>query len=73
MKPKSEVKRSDLLQLPGFEAIEHSEKETEKLGFWISRNNLKLLLGGVEIDFTPEDEKLEKITKEEYFEILSQK
>ena len=48
-------------------------KETEEPGFWISRNNLKLLLGGDEKDFTPEDENLEKITKEQYVEILSQK
>ena len=69
-----EVKRSDLLQLSGFEAIEHPEmKETEEPGFWVSRNNLKLLLGGDEKDFTPEDENLEKITKEQYVEILSQK
>ena len=69
-----EVKRFDLAQLPGFEAIEHPEmKETEEPGFWISRNNLKLLLGGDEKDFTPEDENLEKITKEQYVEILSQK
>ena len=68
-----EVKRSDLLQLPGFEAIEHPEmKKTEEAGLWISRNDLKLLLGGDKKDFTPEDENLEKITKEQYFELLSQ-
>ena len=35
-----EVKRSDFLQLPGYEAIEHPEKETEETeepGFWISK------------------------------------
>ena len=68
-----EVKKSDILQLPGYDAIEHPEmKETEEPGLWISRNDLKLLLGGDKKDFTPEDENLEKITKEEYFEILSQ-
>ena len=66
--------KSDLLNLPGYEAIERPEmKETEEPGYWISKNDLKLLLGGDKKDFTPEDENLEKITKEQYFEILSQK
>ena len=52
-----EVKKSDILQLPGFEAIEHPEMEkTEEAGLWISRNDLKILLGGDKKDFTPEDE-----------------
>ena len=69
-----EVKKSDLQQLPGYEAIENPEtKKTEEPGLWISRNDLKLLLGGDKKDFTPEDEILEKITKEKYFEILAQK
>ena len=72
-----EVKLSDLKQLPGFEAIEHPEiKETEENlaepGYWISNNDLKLLLGGEESDFTPEDEEISKITKEYFDEILSQ-
>ena len=68
-----EVKKSDLLNLPDYEAIEHPEiKKTEEPGYWISRNDLKLLFGGEKNDFTPEDEKLEKITKEQYFETLSQ-
>ena len=72
-----EVKLSDLKQLPGFEAIEHPEiKETEENlaepGYWISNNDLKLLLGGDESDFTPEDEEISKITKEYFDEILSQ-
>ena len=68
-----EVKKSDILQLPGYDAIEHPEMEkTEEAGLWISRNDLKLLLGGDKKDFTPEDENLEKITKEQYFELLSQ-
>ena len=68
-----EVKKRDILQLPGFEAIEHPEMEkTEEAGLWISRNDLKILLGGDKKDFTPEDENLEKITKEQYFELLSQ-
>ena len=68
-----EVKKSDILQLQDYEAIEHPEMEkTEEAGLWISRNDLKILFGGDKKDFTPEDEKLEKITKEQYFEILSQ-
>ena len=68
-----EVKKSDLLHLPDYEAIEHPEiKKTEEPGYWISRNDLKLLFGGDKKDFTPEDENLENITKEQYFEILSQ-
>ena len=40
-----EVKRWDLEQLPRIEAVEHpeikeSEKETEKPGYWISKNDL---------------------------------
>ena len=72
-----EVKKSDLLQLPGYEAIEHpeikeSEKILEKPGYWISNNDLKLLLGGDESDFTEEDEELIKLEKEHYDEVLSQ-
>ena len=59
-----EVKKSDILQLPGYDAIEHPEmKETEEPGYWISRNDLKILFGGDKKDFTPEDEKFEKILK----------
>ena len=47
-------------------------EETEEPGYLISNNDIKLLLGGDESEFTPEDEKLEKITREEYDEILSQ-
>ena len=75
-----EVKRYDLQQLPNYEAIQHpeikeSEKETEKIleepGYWISNNDLKLLLGGDE-SFTPEDEEINKIDKEDYDQILSE-
>ena len=47
-------------------------KKTEESGLWISRNDLKLLLGGDKKDFTLEDENLEKIAREQYFELLSQ-
>ena len=72
-----EVKRRDLEELPAYEAIEHPEiKKTEEIleepGYWISRNDLKLLLGGEESNFTPEEEELEKINKEYYDEILSE-
>ena len=68
-----EVKKSDLLQLPGYEAIEHPEiKESEEPGYWITNNDLKLLFGGDESDFTKEDEELVKIEKAHFDEILSQ-
>ena len=74
-----EVRRSDLQQLPGIEAIEHPEKEfgeeysQEEPEYWISINDLKLLLGGEESDFTQEDEKLSSITKEGLDAVLKQK
>ena len=76
-----EVKRWDLSQLPGFEAIEEpkieeSEKETENIleepGYWISNNDLKLLLGGDESNFTEDGEELIKIKKDFWDEIMSQ-
>ena len=73
-----EVKKWDLQQLPGFEAIEEpGMKETEEIlsepGYWISNNDLKLLLGGDESDFTPEDEEIGKIAKEHYDEMSQNK
>ena len=73
-----EVRRWDLDQLPGFEAIEEPEKESEasekikKPIYSISINDLKLLLGGEESDFTQKDENLADISKEDLDEILSQ-
>ena len=78
-----EVKKWDLSQLPGIEAIEHTEiKEPEEEaeeeyrqeepGYSISINDMKLLLGGEESDFTQGDEILTSLTKEEFDEILSQ-
>ena len=48
-----EVRRWDLDKLPGFEAVEEpeikeSEKNLEEPGYWISNNDLRLLLGGDE-------------------------
>ena len=52
-----EVRRFDFDQLPGIEAIKEGEdEETEEPKYLISTNDLKLLYGGVESDFTPEDE-----------------
>ena len=66
-----EVKKSDLLQLPGYEATEHPEiKESEEPGYWITNNDLKLLFGGDESDFTREDKELVKIEKVHFDEIL---
>ena len=67
-----------LKQLPGFEAIEHPEKETEEKYsqeeplYSISINDLKLLLGGEESDFKQEDENLSSISKEGQDDILKQ-
>ena len=71
-----EVKKWDLQQLPGFEAIEEPE-ETEEYSqeeplYSISINDLKLLLGGEESDFKQEDEKLTSISKEHLDGILQQ-
>ena len=51
-----EIRRSDVKELPGFEAIEQGEDEEPE--YLISTNDLKLLHGGVESDFTPEEETL---------------
>ena len=73
-----EVKRWDLDQLPGFEAIEEPEKDLGKEysqkqpEYLISINDLKLLLGGEESDFTKKDEKLSSISKEDLDAILIQ-
>ena len=44
-----EVKKWDLQQLPGFEAIEkpeiEEEEEIEPVFYWITKNDLKLLEG----------------------------
>ena len=74
-----EVKKWDLQQLPGYEAIEEPEKDfgkdysQEEPEYSISINDLKLLLGGKESDFTQEGENLNKISKEELDGILEQK
>ena len=72
-----EVKKSDLLQLPGYEAIEHPEMEeskeiSEEPRYWITKNDFKLLNGGDESDFTEDGEELFEIEKELFNEILSE-
>ena len=68
-----EVKRWDLSQVADFEAIEEPEEEPEEdIGkdygqkepeYSISINDMKLLLGGEESDFTQDDEILTDIVK----------
>ena len=67
-----EVKKWDSQQLPGFEAIEEPEEEPEEEAeYSISINDLKLLLGGEESNFTQEGECLKSITEEELDDIIS--
>ena len=70
-----EVKKSDLLQLPGYEAIEHPEMEEEEemgepLFYWITKNDLKLLEGEDESNFTEDGEELIEIEENLLYEIL---
>ena len=69
-----EVRRWDFDQLPGIGAIEELEKDfgQEQPVYSISINDMKLLLGGEESDFTQEDENLMNIRKEDLDLILSQ-
>ena len=75
-----EVKKWALSQLPGFEAIEEPDKQTEEDDeeeddeenkYLISKNDLKLLFGGKESDFTQEDESLFYITRKQLDRVLS--
>ena len=73
-----EVKKWDLQQLPGLKAIEEPEKEfreeysQEEPEYLISINDMKLLLGGEESNFTQEDENLLNVSRKELDNILSQ-
>ena len=71
-----EVKKSDLLELPDYEAIEHPEmeekEEKEKPGCWITKNDFALLFGADESDFTEDGDELFKKEKNHFDEILSQ-
>ena len=67
-----EVKKSDILQLPGYEAIEHPEMEKKKEpGYWITINDYKLFNGGDESDFTEDGEELMYLPKELFDDLLS--
>ena len=71
-----EVKKSDLLQLPGYKAIEHPEMEESKKiwgepGYWITINDYKLFNGGDESDFTEDGEELLYLPKELFDDLLS--
>ena len=67
-----EVKKSDILQLPGYDAIEHPEMEKKKEpGYRITINDYKLFNGGDESDFTENGEELMYLPKELFDELLS--
>ena len=67
-----EVKKSDILQLPGYEAIEHPEMEKKKEpGYWITINDYKLFNGEDESDFTEDGEELMYLPKELFDDLLS--
>ena len=67
-----EVKKSDLLQLPGYEAIEHPEMEKKKEpGYWITINDYKLFNCGDESEFTEDGEELMYLPKELFDDLLS--
>ena len=71
-----EVKKWDLQQLPGFEAIEEPEKEEEEeesepVFYWITKNDLKLLEREDESDLTEDGEELIQIEENLLYEILS--
>ena len=68
-----EVKKWDLEQLPGYEAIEEPEKEEEEepVFYWITKNDLKLLEGEDESKLTEDGEELIEIEENLLYEILS--
>ena len=52
--------------------MEESKKILEEPGYWITKNDFKLLFGADESDFTEDGEELIKIEKNHFDEILSQ-
>ena len=64
-----EVKKWDLEQLPGYEAIE--EEEEEPVFYWITKNDLKLLEGEDESKLTKDGDELIEIEENLLYEILS--
>ena len=69
-----EVKKWDLQQLPGYEAIE--ELETEEMEepefYWITKNDFELLQGEDESKLREDGEELIEISKELFFDKLSE-
>ena len=66
-----EVKKWDLEQLPGYEAIEEPEEESEPVFYWITKNDLKLIEGEDESKLTKDGEELIEIEENLLYEILS--
>ena len=66
-----EVKKWDLQQLPGYEAIEEPEMEEPEF-YWITKNDFELLQGGDESDFRKDGEELIEISKELFYDKLSE-
>ena len=71
-----EVKKWGSQQLPGFEAIEEpemgeDEEMEEPIFYWITKNDLKLLEGKDESDFTEDGEELKEIKENLLYELLS--
>ena len=66
-----EVKKWDLGQLPGYEAIEEPEEESEPVFYWITKNDLKLIEGEDESKLTKDGEELIEIEENLLYEILS--
>ena len=69
-----EVKKWDLLELPGYDAIEHPEmeemkEEEEPEFYWITKNDFKLLNGEDESYFTEDGEELIQIGEEDKIDL----
>ena len=70
-----EVKKWDLQQLPGYEAIEKPETEEEMEEpefYWITKNDFELLQGEDESKLREDGEELIEISKELFFDKLSE-
>ena len=61
----------ELPSIEAFEEGEENEEESEEPSYLITVTDLKLLFGGEESDFTPEDETLKFISKEQLDEVKS--
>ena len=69
-----EVKKWDLSQLPGYEAIEEPEMEEmeEPEFYWITKNDFELLQGENESKLREDGEELIEISKELFYDKLSE-